>query len=487
MIQPAPLLSIQGISKTFSGVRVLEDVDFDVLPAEVHAVIGENGAGKSTLMNIIGGVTHPDSGRMLWEGQPVRLRGPRDAQARGIAFVHQELALVPQLSAAENIFLGRHPAGLGWVRWREIHERAGALLRDLGDGLDARRLVGELSLAERQRVEIARALAFRTRLIIMDEPTAPLAERDGESLFRAIRRVRERGVSVVFISHRLKEIFQVADRVTVLRDGKRVLTANIRETGMDEMLRAMVGSELKERREPRASSAATDEEALRVDGPVPFVVRRGEIVGLAGLAGSGRTELLEWLFGAGGRLAFIWAGGRPVVVRDPSDAIRQGLALVPDDRKLKGLILGASLRANIALASRRGHWFIGQAEEERTAGRLAGELRIKAAGLDQPVDYLSGGNQQKAVLAKWLSAGARVFLMDEPTRGIDVRSKAEICDLIRALAARGAAVVLASSEMEELLGLSDRVVVMHRGRIAGELARAEATEERITRLATGGF
>ncbi len=485
MTRPAPLLSLQGVSKAFSGVRVLEDVDFDVLPAEVHAVIGENGAGKSTLMNIISGVTQADAGCMLWEGESVRLRGPRDAQERGIAFVHQELALVPQLSAAENIFLGHHPAGLGWVRWREIHERAGALLSDLGDGLDARRLVGELSLAERQRVEIARALAFQTRLIIMDEPTAPLSERDAESLFGAIRRLRQRGVSVVFISHRLKEIFQVADRVTVLRDGKRVLTEDIRAAGMDELLRAMVGSELKARLETQTSSA-TNEEALRVDGAVPLVVRRGEIVGLAGLAGSGRTELLEWLFGAAGRNAIFCAGGRPVVVRNPSDAVREGLALVPDDRKLKGLILGASLRANIALASRRGHWFIGRSEEERTAGRLAGELRIKAAGLDQPVHYLSGGNQQKAVLAKWLSAGARVFLLDEPTRGIDVRSKAEICDLIRALAAGGAAVVLASSETEELLGLCDRIVVMHRGRIAGEVGRAEATEERIASLATGG-
>ena len=279
----------------------------------------------------------------------------------------------------------------------------------------------------------------------------------------------------------------MADRVTVLRDGKRVLTAGIGEVGMDELVRAMVGSELKERLEPRSQSAAGDEEALRLDGPVRLRVRRGEIVGLAGLAGSGRTELLEWLFGAGGGGgARFFVAGRPVWVRTPRDAIRQGLALVPDDRKLKGLVLGASLQVNISLASGRKQWWIRASAEAQTAGRLAHELRIKAAGLDQPVVYLSGGNQQKAVLAKWLSAGARVFLLDEPTCGIDVRSKAEIYDLIRALAAGGAAVVVASSEMEELLGLSDRVLVMHRGRIAGELPRAEASEERIMRLATGG-
>jgi len=481
------MLSLEGITKSFSGVRVLDHVDFEVRAAEVHAVIGENGAGKSTLMNIVSGVIAADAGRMLWEGLPLRLAGPRDAQERGIAFVHQELALVPQLSAAENIFLGRHPAARGWVRWREIHDRAAELLRELGEDLDPRRPVGELSLAQRQLVEIARALAFQTRLIIMDEPTSPLAEKDAENLFRVVRGLRRRGVSVIFISHRLKEIYQVADRVTVLRDGKRVLTAGIGEVGMDEMVRAMVGSELKERLQQRSESAAVDQEALRLDGPVRLHVRRGEIVGLAGLAGSGRTELLEWLFGAdGGRAARFFVGGRPVVVRTPRDAIRHGLALVPDDRKLKGLVLGASLQVNISLASARNQWWIRAGTEEQTAGRLAHELRIKAAGLDQPVLYLSGGNQQKAVLAKWLSAGARVFLLDEPTCGIDVRSKAEIYDLIRQLAAGGAAVVVASSEMEELLGLSDRVLVMHRGRIAGELPRAEASEERIMHLATGG-
>ena len=486
-VPSAPLLELRNVVKAFSGVRVLADVDFDVRAGEVHALVGENGAGKSTLMNIVSGVTAPDAGEMRWQGMPVRPRSPREAQRLGIAFVHQELALVPQLSAAENIFLGRHPAGRGWVRWGEIDRRARALLAELGQPIDPRRLVADLSLAERQLVEIARALAFDSRLIIMDEPTAPLADRDAEGLFRTIRGLPERGVSVIFISHRLKEIFNVCDRVTVLRDGRRVLTAPASETSQDELVRAMVGAELAERSSPQTAEPAGCEEALRVEGAVNFMVRRGEIVGLAGLAGAGRTELLEWIFGCGAPQACrIYVGGRPVRVRTPRDAIRHGLALVPDDRKAKGLVPGASLAMNIALAGGRARLFIRAVQERRAAAQLIGDLRIKAAGLNQPVLYLSGGNQQKAVLAKWLLAGANVFLLDEPTRGIDVRSKAEIYDLIRALARRGAAVLLASSELDELLRLADRILVMQRGRIAGEVARAEAGEECIMRLATGG-
>jgi ribose transport system ATP-binding protein len=478
--QSAQLLELRGISKWFSGVRVLEGVDFDVRAAEVHALVGENGAGKSTLMNIVSGIVAADAGQMLWEGQPVRLRSPRAAQDLGITFVHQELALAPQLSAAENIFLGRHPAGRGWVRWREIYDRARELLNGLGHNIDARRLVADLSLAERQLVEIARALAFRARLIVMDEPTAPLAEQDAAGLFRTIRTLRERGVSVIFISHRLKEVFQVADRVTVLRDGQRVLTTDVAGASLD------VGTELSAHVAPQRAAGVQGEEAIRVEGPVRFAVRRGEVVGLAGLAGAGRTELLEWLFGAGTQTGQVFVNGLPVTVRTPLDAIRHGMALVPDDRKAKGLVLGATLHENIALASGRGRWFIRTARERRAAGQLVGELRLKAAGLDQRVLYLSGGNQQKAVLAKWLYAGARVFLLDEPTRGIDVRSKGEIYDLVRGLASRGAAVLVASSELAELLHLADRIVVLHRGRTAGELGRAEATEERIMQLATGG-
>ena len=480
------LLQLQGISKSFSGVRVLDGVDFSVREGEVHALVGENGAGKSTLMNIVSGVEPSDAGVMVFDGQAARLGGPRDAQELGISFVHQELALVPQLSAAENIFLGRHPSRVGWVAWREIFERARELLAELGRPIDPRRLVAELSLAERQLVEIARALAFRARLIIMDEPTAPLSEHDAAGLYRAIGHLRERGVGVIFISHRFKEVFQISDRVTVMRDGRTVLTVETAAASHDELVRAMIGSEMKERLEhPPATHEGR--ERLRIEGPMALEVRVGEIVGLAGLAGAGRTELLEWLFGAGDEVnGRVFLDGRPVAIRQPRDAIRHGLALVPDDRKAKGLVLGASLEANIALAAGRGRFWIDGAGERGAASRLVRELRIRTAGIDQAVRYLSGGNQQKVVIGRWLLARARVFLLDEPTRGIDVRSKAEIYDLVRALAREGAAVLLASSELEELLGVADRIVVLHRGRVAGEMARAEASEERIMRLATGG-
>jgi len=482
------LLELRGITKAFGGFRVLEGVDFDVRPSEVHALAGENGAGKSTLMNIVSGVLPADSGTILWEGREVQIRTPRDAQNLGIAFVHQELALAPELTAAENIFLGRHPARRGWVRWGEIYSRAGELLRELGQDIDPRRKVIELSLAQRQLIEIARALAFHSRLIIMDEPTAPLGSKDAEGLFRTIGALRERGVSVIYISHRMREIYEVTDRVTVMRDGRRVFTKPTVETTTDELVRAMIGEELKARMTAEVTSCAAEPgEALRIDGEFDLVVHHGEVVGLAGLAGAGRTELLEWLFGAeGNSVRPIFVNGLPVKIRSPRDAIRHGMGLVPDDRKGKGLVLGASLTDNIALPGRRDRLFLRTADERRSAGELMGELRIRAVSLDQQLRYLSGGNQQKAVLAKWLSAGSTIFLLDEPTRGVDVRSKGEIYDIIRALCARGCAVLLASSELEELLALSDRIVVMHRGRIAGELTRADATEERILHLATGG-
>jgi len=492
----APLLEVRDISKSFGGIGVLDAVTLDVQRGEVHALVGENGAGKSTLMNIVSGVVRPDAGEMLWEARPIRLAGPRDAQALGISFVHQELALVPQLSVAENVFLGRHPVSRGFVNFREMHRRTRRVLEELGREMDSRRPVAELSLAERQLVEIARAVAFESRLIIMDEPTAPLADHDAEALFRSIRLLRARGAGVIFISHRLKEIFDISDRVTVLRDGRRVLTQPTSEVTHEELVRAMIGTELKERLELGAAGSAQAEEALRIQGSISLTVHRGEIVGLAGLAGAGRTRLLEWLFGArethqrktredaGPRTVFV--SGRRVRLRTPVDAVRHGLALVPDDRKTKGLVLGASVLHNMALAAGRARFFIRRSREEQAAQQWIGALRIKVAGLSQPVVHLSGGTQQKVVLARWLFAGARVFLLDEPTRGIDVGAKAEIYDTIRTLAREGAAILMASSELEELTGLADRIVVMHRGSIAGELDRAEATEERIMHLATGG-
>lgn len=468
---------------------MLRDVSFDVRWGEVHALVGENGAGKSTLMNIVSGVVRPDAGELFFENRPVHLHGPRDAQALGIGFVHQELALVPQMSIAENVFLGRYPSARGFVNRRAMHERARQVLAQLGHDMDPQRPVAELSLAERQLVEIARAVAFESRLLIMDEPTAPLSDHDAQALFHSIRLLCERGVGVIYISHRLKEIFELSDRVTVLRDGRLVLTQPPSAVTQEHLVRAMIGDELKQKLQSVAAASVQTGEALRIEGAVNLSIHKGEIVGLAGLAGAGRTELLEWLFGTGGThspAAGIWVNGVPVKVRTPRDAIRHGLALVPDDRKAKGLVLGASVLQNISLAAGRSRFFMRRAQEEQAARQWIGGLRIKVAGLSQHAVHLSGGNQQKIVLAKWLVTGARIFLLDEPTRGIDVGAKAEIYDMIRKLAADGAAVLMSSSELEELMGVADRIVVMHRGQIAGELSHADATEEKIMHLATGG-
>ncbi len=485
MAADAPLLEVREIVKSFGGIRVLNSVGFDVRRAEVHALVGENGAGKSTLMNILSGVLQPDGGEMLWDGQPVRLHGPHDAQRFGISFVHQELALVPQLNVAENIFLGRAVSRFGFLRFSEMHDRAAAVLRRLGCDIDPQRCVSELSLAERQLVEIARAVAFEQRLVIMDEPTAALSERDATRVFDSIRALRNEGVSVIYISHRLKEIFELSDRVTVLRDGEVIFTLPTPELTNYAVVRAMVGAKLTEKIAAPHSTYRREEEAIRLSGPTELVVRRGEIVGLAGLAGSGRTELLESIFGLTATKQELVIGGKPAKVRTPRDAIRSGIALVPEDRKAKGLVLNGSVLSNIALAGGRDRFFLRGAEEKRVADKWVQTLSIKVPGLDEPVMHLSGGNQQKIVLAKWLYAGAQVFLLDDPMRGIDIRAKGEILDVIRDLARGGAAVLVASSEIEELLAFADRIIVMHRGRIAGELTHEEATEEQIMHLATG--
>jgi ABC-type sugar transport system ATPase subunit len=495
MFMGRPLLHLQRIHKKFGGAPILRDVSMDVLAGEVHALVGENGAGKSTLMNIVAGVVPPDDGVIEWLGRPIRIRNPRAARELGIAFVHQELALVPQLSVAENIFLGQHPArglGLRLVKWRELREHARLVLTRLGCGLDPEKLVEELSIGEQQMVEIARGIAFESQLIVMDEPTATLSETETERLFEIIRNLRAREVGIVYITHRLKEVYALADRVTVLRDGRHVATAPVREIPADVLVRQMVGRELSDdarvQFDPRR-----DDVALRLQGltrgrdyrDISLEVRSGEIVALAGLVGSGRTEVLESVFALSpaerGRL---WVHGDERSMRSPADAIRAGIALVPNDRRAKGLILGASVLTNTVLASHRS-FRINARKEEDAAGRVTRELHVRGGGLRSAAGQLSGGNQQKIVLAKWLLTNVKVLLMDEPTRGVDVGAKAEIYAIIRGLAARGVAVLFASSEMEEVLRLAHRVIVFHRGHIAGELQRHEATDERIMRLATG--
>ena len=486
------MLRVENIWKSFSGVPVLRDVSLDVRAGEVHAVAGANGAGKSTLMNIVSGVLTPDSGTILWDGSPVELKTPADGRALGISFVHQELALVPQLSVGENVFLGRHPVNRLGVAWDEIHRRTRELLSAMGHTIDPTRLVKEFGVAEQQLVEIARALAIDARLIIMDEPTAPLSGAETARLFGTISGLRARGVSIIYITHRLPEIFQLADRVTVLRDGCHVLTCATSAITSEELVRKMVGDAPAALDEGRPAARAR--ELFRVEGftnagkfeDISFEVHAGEVLGLAGLVGAGRTELVEAIFGFGPcDRGALYLDGKQIRVRSPFDAVRCGLALVPDDRKAKGLVANASVGFNLGLTSHdqfllRPRWL------RESAEAIVRDLRVRLSSLDQPVTTLSGGNQQKIVLGKWLRVGARVYFLDEPTRGIDVSAKAEIHNLIGRLAREGAGVVVVSSEIDEILGVADRILVMHRGRIAGELTRGEASEKRIVQLATGG-
>ena len=459
---------------------------------EVHALAGANGAGKSTLVNIISGVLPRDSGDIFWDGQPIHLQNPREARDLGIAFVHQELAIVPQLNVAENIFLGRHPRSRGVVDWGRMNRRARELLASLGHEIDPACPAGELGVAEQQLIEIARALAFDSRLIIMDEPTAALSVAETSRLFRTIADLRALGVSTVYITHRLREIFEVADRVTVLRDGCHVRTSTASSITHQELVRDMIGGAANPA--PRPSTRLACKEILRIDGftragnfeNVSFTLQSGEVLGLAGLVGAGRTELVEAIFGFGPRDAgSVWLDGRPLKITSPLDAVRHGLALVPDDRKGKGLVTHASVGFNLGLTSHHRVLLSAMRLQDR-AEQAVRDVRIRLSGLDQPAGTLSGGNQQKVVLGKWLMAGARVYLFDEPTRGIDIGAKTEIYNIIARLAADGAGVVVVSSEVEEILAVCDRILVMHRGSITGELTKENASEARIVELATGG-
>jgi len=486
------LVDLRAITKAFGGVRALNGVDFAVRPGEVHALLGENGAGKSTLMRVLGGEMRPDAGEIRIEGHPIVFGGPREALERGIALIHQELALAPDLSVAENIFLRELP---GVIAWRTLNRRARALIDRLGFDIDPRRLVGDLAVAHQQVVEIAKALSREVKVIVFDEPTAVLSTRDAERLHRIIGDLRGAGVGIVYISHRLEEVFGLADRMTVMKDGRTVGTVTPQEAGIDDVIRMMVGRPLaamfadKTQRRPGA-------EALRVENlnagrrvrDVSFSVRAGEILGLGGLVGSGRTEVARLIFGAdrrdGGE---IFRNGRKVAIRSPLDAVGAGIGLVPEDRKGQGVVLGMSIRVNATMARLKPVvnplGFIRRAVERRTVGALADSLRVKAAGIEAPVSSLSGGNQQKIVLAKWFHVGGEVIILDEPTRGVDVGAKAEIYALIERMAAEGKAVIVISSEHQELFGLCDRVLVMGEGEIRGELPPERYSEENLLSLA----
>ncbi len=489
------LLVMKGITKRFSGVLALDRVDFEVGPGEVHVLLGENGAGKSTLMKILAGVYPPDEGTIELEGRPVTIGSPRHAQELGISIIYQEFNLIPHLSVAQNILLGREPRKGPFIDWAEARDVARQVLRGLGSDIDVGAEVSTLSVAEQQLVEIAKALSLKSKILAMDEPTACLTEKEIAMLFETIARLRREGVSVIYISHRLQEVHAVGDRVTVLRDGQRVGSSDLREVGVDELIRMMVGRELKAKF-PKVR-CATESEALRVENlsragvlhDVSLRVNKGEVVGLAGLVGAGRTELARAIFGvdpiSSGR---IYLSGREVEITSPSRAIELGLALIPEDRKSQGLCLMLPIRENITHAAYRllfPKGLVRGRTEKAVCARFIRELGIATPDMERLVRYLSGGNQQKTVVAKWLCTKARVFIFDEPTRGIDVGAKVEIYEIMNALVKEGAAILMISSELPEILGMSDRLYVMREGRIVAELASDQTNQEEILAFATG--
>ncbi|NJQ15462.1 sugar ABC transporter ATP-binding protein [Streptomyces bohaiensis] len=486
------VLRVEGVRKCFPGVVALDSVDFDLRRGEVHALLGENGAGKSTLIKVLAGAHRPDAGRLVVDGREVRPENTRDSEQLGIATIHQEFTLVPELTVAENIFLGRQPRRFGLIDRARMENAAAGLLARVGLAVSPRARVGGLGVARLQMVEIAKALSLDARVLVMDEPTAVLTAGEVDTLFALVRRLRAEGVGIVFITHHLEEIAALADRVTVMRDGRTVGQAPA-SAPEDELVRLMVGRDI-EQQYPR-EAAVPGETLLAVRSlsragafdDVTFEVRAGEVVGLAGLVGAGRTEVARAVFGAdpydAGEVA---VAGRPLRGGDVVAALRAGLGLVPEDRKGQGLMLDASVQDNLSLVALRSATrggLVDTAASREAAGRVARQLGVRMSGPDQPVRTLSGGNQQKVVIGKWLMADVRVLVLDEPTRGVDVGAKVEIYRLVNELTAAGHAVLMISSDLPEVLGMSDRVLVMAQGRITGELAGDEATQDAVMALA----
>ncbi|GIV83169.1 MAG: ribose import ATP-binding protein RbsA [Candidatus Roseilinea sp.] len=492
-----PIIELREISKQFPGVRALDRVSFAVREGEVHALLGENGAGKSTLIKILTGAYQPDSGEILLRGQPIRIPDTRHGLSLGIAAIYQELSLYPDLTIAENIFMGHQPGARWLVNWQRMEEQARAILQELdASDLDVTQPVRGLSVGNQQRIEIAKALSQNARILIMDEPTAALTKHDVDRLFEIVRRLRERGVAIIYISHRLEEVFLLADRVTVLRDGQVVgETMTVSKTNQAELIRMMVGRTLDTlypKEDVQPGDVVLDVCNLGYGGKirnVSFTLRRGEIVGLAGLVGAGRSELAQVLFGiTPAQSGEVRIEGRAVRINNPRDAMGLGIAYVPEDRKNQGLLVQMNVRENVTLAVLRWllrHGFVDYDREARLTQEYVDLLRIRTPSFAQRVGNLSGGNQQKVVVAKWLASKPRVLILDEPTRGIDVGAKAEIHRLMSMLAQQGLAILMISSELPEILGMSDRVLVMRRGEIVAELDRAHATQEAVIAAAMG--
>ena len=476
------MLSFRGISKSYGGIHAVRDVSFDVQPAEIHAIVGANGAGKSTLLKILSGVVAPDEGEILLDGRPVRIHSPHGAHKLGIGLVPQETTLCENLSIAENIFLGSYR----WLRPRALETDAKRRLHDLGLDYDPSLPVSRLSVAQKQLVQIVRALAFDPKVLALDEPTSSLSEGEVEVLFRILRDLKSRGVTLLFVSHRLKEIQSISDRATVMRDGRWVATVDARATPREELVGHMAGREVAV---DRGGAAPIGDEILSVRDlrGASFSVRRGEVLGWFGLVGAGRTELARALFGIDPAPGEITIDGRPARISSPQDAIARGIGLVPEDRKLQGLVLKMPIGQNISLSSlaKLSRWGAVSTARERTLVReYVDKLRIRCAGDWQAASELSGGNQQKVVLSKWLETRPKVLILDEPTKGVDLAAKAELQAIVRELARGGTAVILISSELEEVRRMADRILVFRAGRVSGEFPGAGATDQQLMSAAT---
>ncbi len=490
------MLVLKEISKSFGGVKALKAVNLEVRAGEIHALLGENGAGKSTLMKVISGAHKADSGQIVIDGEVIEHNDPHLAKVHGIGIIYQEFSLIPELTVSENIWFGSGKK-TGWLNRKKMDSDASALIHSLGFAIDVKRRVAQLSIAQQQIVEIAKALSQDVKLLILDEPSAVLGTKEVKKLFNLLYTLRDQGVSIIYISHHLDELLELTDRITVLKDGKTVATLETAAADKDKLVNLMVGRELTQLY-PEKPDAFPDDEKIGIEElrsgtsrqPMAFDIRKGEILGLGGLVGAGRTEVLESLFGVTHRPPAIlrWQE-RSVSYRSPREAIRGGWGMVPEDRKKHGGILSLSIRDNISLASLgqvANQWgFINHRKEEQVVRELVDRLRIKVGDIHSPLSTLSGGNQQKVVLAKWLNRNLNVLLIDEPTRGVDVGARSEIYHIIQQLANQGMYIVMVSSDMEELLGMSDRIMVMKNGELQGTLDRAEFNEEKILRMAIG--
>lgn len=489
----SPLLEMEGITKRFPGVTALDSVDFELEKGEVHVLLGENGAGKSTLIKMLSGAYQPDEGEILLDGEKVDISSAMDAQKLGISTIYQEFNLIPQLTVTENVFLGRQPRRLGFINRRKMREDTRALLERMKVRVDPDSRVESLGVAQRQMVEIAKALSLDARILIMDEPTASLSGQEVERLFEIIHGLKEDDVGVVFISHHLEEVAEIGDRVTVLRDGQFVDRVPA-STDRSEFVRLMVGRNIEDqfpRRKPETGEVLMEVKNLSREGvleDISFELRAGEVVGVAGIVGAGRTELAEAIFGAEpADSGEIVVGGEVLRPGDPREAKRQGIGFITEDRQGEGIVAPLSVAENLGLAALRTNTragIVNRRKQWRQAEEMIGDLNIRTPGAGQEIRYLSGGNQQKVVIGKWLLADSKILIMDEPTRGIDVGAKVEIYELMNELTANGSGILMISSELPEVLGMSDRVLVMAGGRITGELSAREATQENVMELAT---